>query len=211
MKLCFLFISVCVLSYGCASTKPEEMPDKLPRLVEQEPFPPMSEGLSKTRHDFDLRLQIGEDGTVLRAELMSPSGDAEWDSLALKRIEKWKFSPAMQAGKPLRIWISIRACVRCAEPLKMGLREIVCANSLLADSVYALLLAGEDFGKLVSKFSISKSKVYKGDLGEVDIHRYSEEVQKTLLHLGENEFTKPLAMGEQFAIFQRIVWDVRLQ
>jgi parvulin-like peptidyl-prolyl isomerase len=93
----------------------------------------------------------------------------------------------------------------------MGLREIVCANSLIADSVYALLLGGEDFGKLVSKFSISKSRALNGDLGEVDIHRYTEEVQKALLHLRENEFTKPLAMGEQYAIFQRIVWDVRLQ
>ena len=93
----------------------------------------------------------------------------------------------------------------------MGLREIVCENSLVADSVYALLLAGEDFGKLVSGFSISKSKSDNGNLGEIDIHRYTEAVQKALLQLKENGFTKPLAMGDQFVIFKRIAWDVRLE
>ena len=93
----------------------------------------------------------------------------------------------------------------------MPLAEIVCANSSIADTVYTLLQGGEKFERMVSLYSVGKSRTYNGDLGEVDIHRYAENIQKSLLQLKANECTEPLAMGEQFVIFKRLVWDVRIQ
>ena len=109
------------------------------------------------------------------------------------------------------MWVTIRAYVKAEEPLTMGLAECVCMDQHLADSVYALLLTGEDFGRLVSLFSISKSKANNGDLGQVDIHRYEQGVQKTLRRLKENEITEPLAMGQQYVIFKRLTLKTPLQ
>ncbi len=211
MKPLYLFLFAIVVWSGCASIQPQELPDKLPHLIEQEPFPPMSYAVSKTHNEFDLRLQIEDNGNVLKAEILNPTGDAEWDSMAVQRIGKWRFSPAIHAGKPIRMWIAIRAYVRAEEPLTMGLEEFVCADSRLADSVYALLLTGENFGRLVSLFSISKSKANSGDLGQVDIHRYNQGVQKTLRQLKDNEITEPLAMGQQYVIFKRVALKMPLQ
>ncbi len=211
MKPHYLFFLAIVLWCGCASIQPQELPDKLPHLIEQEPFPPMSYALFKTHHEFDLKLQIEDNGNVLKAEILNPTGDAEWDSMAVQRIGKWRFSPAIHAGNPIRMWVTIRAYVKAEEPLTMGLADFVCMDPRLADSVYSLLLSGEDFGRLVSLFSISKSKANNGDLGQVDIHRYTKGVQKTLLQLKENEITEPLAMGQQYVIFKRVALKMPLQ
>lgn len=211
MKALYLFLLAIVLWCGCASIQPQELPDKLPHLIEQEPFPPMSYAISKTHPEFDLKLQIEDNGEVLQAEILNPTGDAEWDSMAIQRIGKWRFSPAILAGHPIRMWVRIRAYVRTEEPRTMGLAEFVCIDPRLADSVYALLLSGEDFGRLVSLLSISKSKANNGDLGQVDIHRYAQGVQKTLLQLKENEITEPLAMGQQYVIFKRTALKMPLQ
>ena len=211
MKPPYLFLSVLALWCGCASIQPQELPDKLPHLIEQEPFPPMSYAISKTHNEFDLKLQIEDNGNVLKAEILNPTGDVEWDSMAIQRIEKWRFSPAMLAGHPIRMWVRIRAHVKSEEPRTMDLAEFVCTDPRLADSVYALLLTGEDFGRLVSLFSVSKSKANNGDLGQVDIHRYTHGVQKRLLQLKENEITEPLAMGQQYVIFKRAALKMPLQ
>ena len=171
----------------------------------------MSNVLSSTHREFDLKLQIEDNGNVLKAEILNPTGDAEWDSIATMRIGKWRFAPAIHAGSPIRMWVTIRAYVRAEDPLTMGLAEFACMDPHLADSVYALLLTGENFGRLVSLFSISKSKANNGDLGQVDIHRYGQGVQRSLRHLKENEFTEPLAMGQQYVIFKRVAMKMPLQ
>ncbi len=211
MKTLYLFLLTPVLWCGCASIQPQEMPDKLPHLIEQEPFPAMSYAISNTHQEFDLKLQIADNGNVLKAEILNPTGDAEWDSMAVQRIEKWRFSPAIHSGSPIRMWVTVHAYIKAEEPLTMGLAEFVCMNSSLADSVYTLLLSGEDFGRLVFLFSISKSKANNGDLGQVDVHRYDQGVRKTLLRLKENEITEPLAMGQQYVIFKRVALKMPLQ
>jgi hypothetical protein len=211
MKPLYLLFLTLLLWCGCASFQPQELPDKLPHLIEQEPFPPMSYAVSKTHHEFDLKLQIEDNGNVLKAVILNPTGEAEWDSIATLRIGKWKFSPAIHAGNPIRMWVTIRAYVKSEEPLTMGLAEFTCMDLRLADSVHSLLLSGEDFGRLVSLFSISKSKANDGDLGQVDIHRYAHGVQKALRQLKENEITEPLAMGQHYVIFKRLALKIPLQ
>lgn len=211
MKTHYRCIFASLVALGCATTHPVELPDRLPQLIEQEPFPPMSDALFRTHHDFDLKLQIEDDGTVLRAEILNPTADSEWDSLAVSRVRRWKFSPAMHAGRPMRMWITFKASVKCEDPVFVDLAEIVLADAALADSAYALLIAGEDFEQLVSRFSVSQSKTVRGYLGAVDIHRYAEDVQKALLRLKESDITKPLAMGKRYTIFKRLRWNTRLQ
>ena len=206
----FLFLA-CAFAWGCASTQSIDMPEKMPRLIEQEPFPPMSEALLASHSELDLRILIAEDGSVLKAQLLNLSGDAEWDALAIARMEQWKFSPAIHNGKPIAMWINFHARVKCETPVYIGLAEIECESASVADSVYALLRSGEDFGLLVSNFSVSKSKGNHGDLGQVDISRYGEDVKHVLAELKENGYTEPLPMGEHYVIFKRLSTDVRFE
>ncbi len=210
MRATIFFLAGIFLA-GCASTQPSEPLERLPQLIVQEPFPPMSETLFHSRHDVDLKIQVAENGNVLRAELLNPTGDAEWDSLAVLRIGTWRFAPAMHEGKTMQMWVTIHAQIRFDDPITMHLAEIVCPSSTVADSVYDLLLAGEDFSKLASIYSIGPSGAQHGDLGEVDIHRYLHVVQKDLISLKENRFTRPLAMGDHFYIFKRVGRNVQYQ
>ncbi len=211
MKSTCIFFIACIIACGCASTQPTEMPEKMPRLIEQEPFPPMSEALLTNHSEVDLRILVAEDGSVLKAELLNPSGDAAWDALANARMKQWKFTPAMQNGKPLSMWINFRGHIRCETPVYIGLAEIVCGNVSVADSVYTFLRAGEDFRALVSRYSISSSKGNYGELGQVDISRYGMDVKPILAQLKENDFTQPVALGEHFVIFKRLATDERFQ
>jgi TonB family protein len=187
------------------------MPDKLPHLVEQEPFPPLPPALSQGRLQIDLRLQVAEDGTVSKGDILNASGDAAWDSLALTKIKKWRFSPAVYNGKPMAMWINIAARIKFEEPLFMRLSEIVCPSIAIADSVHALLTSGADFGLLATNFSISQSKDQRGDLGQIDICRYRDEVRKVLTDLKVDQVSDPVAVGDRYVIFKRQSEDIRFQ
>ena len=110
-----------------------------------------------------------------------------------------------------RITTRTHAHVKSETPVYIGLGEIVCESSVVADSVYSLLKAGESFDALASNFSISKSKGNHGDLGQVDISRYGERLRRVLKGLDENAYTEPLALGSHFVIFKRHASDVRFE
>jgi TonB family protein len=209
MKPASISLFACLLLWGCGSTESVDMPEVMPRLIEQEPFPPMSEALVLSHSELDLRILISEDGSVLKAQLINPSTDAAWDSLAGERMKEWKFSPAIHRGKPIAMWINFHAHVKFEIPVYVGLAEIECGTAELADSVFTLLQAGKNFDSLVSSFSISKSKENHGQLGQVDISRYGDRVKRILTALKGNGYTEPIALGEHFVIFKRLAADAR--
>jgi hypothetical protein len=194
---------------GCITTQPTDT-YIAPKLVDQEPFPALPPNLAAFSQDFHMKLQIGTDGTVLHVLLDHWSGDADWDSVAVQRIRKWRFSPGLFNGTPVRLWVDLHACVRCEEPIMMGVLEITCPTRVLADSVYMLLQAGQDFETLAVQFSIAPSRVQRGRLGEVDIHRFPKDVNHALTHIKTNEFTSPLAVGNFYCIYKRVPRDVRV-
>ena len=93
----------------------------------------------------------------------------------------------------------------------MRLAEIVCPSSEIADYVRGLLSAGKDFALLASSFSVSQSKDQGGNLGQIDICRYRDEVRKVLGDLSENEVSQPVEVGQKYVIFKRLADDVRFQ
>jgi hypothetical protein len=205
-----LLLSFFVLLFaGCAGSQQIDT-YVAPRLIEQEPFPALPPNLAAYSQDFHIKLQIGSDGSVLRVTLEHWSGDADWDSLAVSKIRLWRFTPPMYNGKPIKLWIDLQACVRCAEPVLRGLAEIVCPTRELADSVYALLRQGGEFEQIASLYSIAPSRANRGRLGEVDIHRFPDELHDALSDLQLNEYTSPLAVGSYFCIYKRVPWDVRV-
>ena len=138
MKSTWIFTIAFALACGCASTESVDMPEKMPRLIEQEPFPPMSEALLARHSELDLRILIAEDGSVLKAELLNPINDAAWDALASEQIKQWKFSPAMHNGKPVSMWINFHAHVNAKPPVYIGLAEIECGSTSISVSRFGL-------------------------------------------------------------------------
>jgi len=194
---------------GCVASQPTDS-YIAPKLIDQEPFPTLPPNLASYRQDFHMKLQVGTDGSVLRVQLAHWSGDPEWDSLVVSRIRRWRFTPGMYNGMPVKLWVDLHACVRCQEPVMMGVMEIVCPTRTIADSVYALLKRGSDFEMLAAQFSIAPSRTHGGRLGEVDIHRFPETVHEVLVDVKANEFTPPLAVGNYFGIYKRVPWDMRV-
>jgi len=203
--------ALCLLFVACVTSELSEMPDILPKLIKQESFPPLPTALSRYRNDFDLKLLIGKDGSVLRAELLTTSGDLRWDSLALGRVYLWKFTPAIYKNAPVQIWTSIRASVRPQQPLYMGLAEIACGSSALADSLYTALQNGADFEMLATEFSVVRSHEHDGYLGQVDIHSYPSEVQEVLANLSVDEVAHPVKLDESYVIFKRVPWNIIIE
>jgi TonB family protein len=153
---------------------------------------------------MDMVLFILEDGSVNNIRLRKASGDAAWDSLAAASIRQWRFVPAHLENHPVSAWFRLRLMVRYANPQYLSLAEIMCPTKEKADSVYDALEKGEDFGELATLYSVAPSRERKGELGEVDINLYSENVCEVIKHLGVEEFTKPIKYGDLFAIFKRL-------
>jgi hypothetical protein len=195
---CLLFLS------GCSIFQSEESITIQPKLLQQAPLPPITESIYKERFEFYCDLLIAENGDVEKVELLTGSGDANWDSLAALSLLSWKFSPAIRNGNPIKVLVRRRFIVVFEQPIMIPLAEIQFNNDTLADSVYNALQNGADFTELVMKYSISDSREKKGNLGDINIKLYSNEISNVLGKLKEGEFTEPLKYGESFIIFKRV-------
>jgi hypothetical protein len=147
---------------------------------------------------------INENGDVEKANLLTSSGDATWDSLTAVSLLAWKFSPAIVDGKPIRLTIRRKFIVLYEQPVFVSLAEIQVKDISLADSIYKALVNGSDFSMLAIKYSISSSQELKGYLGRVDLKHFSKDIFDILSKLNEGEFTLPIKYGENYIIFKRL-------
>ena len=177
--------------------------DKIPSVIYQEPLPPFPKEMRKQVNKLDTRLLISEEGKVLDAQILSSSSNKEWDSLAIEKIKKWIFTPAILNNKPIKIWITQPIRISIKEPLFLPLSEIVLDNATIAFQIYDSLINGADFDIFVNKYSISESKKDNGYIGLINIRNLDPEIQKYLEKLEENEFTKPIIYKGKYTIFKR--------
>lgn len=177
--------------------------DKIPSVIYQEPLPPFPKEMKKQVNKLDTRLLISEEGKVLEAQIISSSSNKEWDSLAIEKIKKWIFTPAILNNKPIKIWITQPIRISIKEPLFLPLFEIVFDNATIAFQIYDSLINGADFDVFVNKYSVSESKKDNGYIGLINIRNLDPEIQKYLEKLEENEFTKPIIYKGKYTIFKR--------
>lgn len=196
----FLLSLFCFWGYSAINNTTDNV---APKLLMQEPLPPDSKSI-QANLKLNMDLLINSDGTVGKVRLLNSSGDKEWDSLAINSIRKWKYTPAMINEKPVAIWLRQSAIVAYMDPKFLSLAEIVCPTYEEADSVYNALLTGNDFSKLVAKYSVSDSKNHNGNIGTVDIRYYPENIRQELISLIDENFTKPLEFGNQFIILKKV-------
>ena len=203
MKKIF-FICLFFITSGCTVFQPEEANLIQPKLLMQSELPPLRQSTFSNYFEFYCEMQINIHGEVERAKLLTSSGDAEWDSLAELSLLKWKYSPAIYDGHPIKLLISRKIRVVFAEPIIFSIAEIQLDNREVADSVYQALLNGADFTLLVQNYSTSDSKTNNGFIGNVNVKHFSEDISFEISKLKEGEFTKPLNFGDHYIIFKRI-------
>lgn len=61
-----------------------------------------------------VKMLVDRDGSVMRVVVVRPSGFPTLDTAAVEAAYNWKFSPAIQNKKPVRVWV--------AAPMKFELR-----------------------------------------------------------------------------------------
>jgi len=198
-----LFIVSLILA-ACAGTSPDINPMKYPELLIQYPLPELPASVKLPPSFLDLEIFVQENGSVERVRLLTGSGSASWDSLAIQTIRQWRFLPARVDDHAISKWIRLRASIRYSEPLMMPLSGIFCRESSTSDTVYGLLESGAAFDELAKQYSSDPSASVGGMIGTVNIYTYPENVRRELENLDRNKYTHPIRYGNHYVIFKRL-------
>jgi protein TonB len=67
-------------------------------------YPNMSRRLRETG-TVQMRVRVSADGQPLDVELANSSGYVRLDEAAKAAVKKWRFQPAMRAGKAIEAWV----------------------------------------------------------------------------------------------------------
>ncbi len=205
LKVLFLVLigSAVGLLSSCASFNSLNSNIVPPTLIEKASLPQPPAALGQRNFYIQMELLVGKEGTIRHVTLTKSSGDSDWDAAAVERIKQWKYSPALMNNKPIQMRIIQTAKVISSPPIMMDLSQIACATSSQADSAYSLLKHGAPFDSTAAVFGSSVTVVHSGHVGEVDIHQYSDDIQKALRGLEAGEITEPLPLGPYWTIFKR--------
>jgi TonB family protein len=201
-------VLAALLLCGCATFELPDTSYSLPEVTYRSSLPPWPFHSDNVSLNMTFRIHVAVDGTVNGAIIETPSGSKEWDSLASAEVRKWRYSPALMNGQPAALWLRQTITMRFDKPLYMKIAELTCPEETLADSVYAMLLAGVSFDSLARQFSVSDSRDRGGVVGEVDLHTLPLHISKEVATLHKGEITKPLKLGRQYVIYKRLTNSV---
>jgi len=177
---------------GCTVTREVEVPATQLELIDMTPLPPMQTPSFSGGTKLSVLLHVMKDGTVENVRILGPSGDGGWDSLAVQAIKQWRYAVPRREGVPIDIWFRQLVVVQIQEPIEMTIGELASSTMREADSLYASLEKGAVLDTL-----------FKRALVTVNIMRYPQHVRETLRHLREDDYTRPLRLGEKYVIYKR--------
>lgn len=198
-------IVIVLLLSGCTFFSETQQPDQLPELVYHTPLPPTPSEWLGAAPRLEVLFRVAKNGTVREVKFLTPTGSKSWESHALEEMKHWQFSPTRADKDTIPVWIHVPLRIRQTEPKTLFVEELVCNDRVFADSAYILLLAGRDIESIVKELSSPPSVVNHRAAGEIDLRRYSKQIQEELSKLRGNEFTKPIQMGDSFIIFRRLI------
>lgn len=199
----YLLVVLLLLS-GCAVPLPETHVEQYPQLIETAPLPPPPSWYHRSEMVLEMRIFVAADGSVRELAWLESSGDREWDARAKNAVLRWRYTPAIESGKPTGIWVRHTVKVRFEDLVAVPLAEIVCLTREVADSVYSLIDAGSNFGALAKEVSVGEEGRAGGFRGLTNIGVFPTAVREVLRHLREGEVTLPLPLGDRFVIFKRV-------
>lgn len=197
-------VLAALLLCGCATFELPDTSYSLPEVTYQPSLPPWPFHTDNASLNLTFKVHVSVDGSVNNALIESSSGSKEWDSLALAQVRKWRYSPALMNGQPTALWLRQSITLRFDKPLFMMIAELTCPERALADSLYAMLIAGASFDSLARQFSVSDSREHGGLVGEMDIHTLPIYISKEVGTLHSGEISKPLKLGRNYVIYKRL-------
>ncbi len=187
---------------GCAIFGSVEGKITPPTLIEKVALPTPPAG--NENMFLKAELLVAKDGSVRLVRLLTSSGDSKWDSDAVDIIKQWKYSPPLENNVPVQMRIVQIAHVVATPPLQVHLAQLFFKTESQADSALALLKAGASFDSLAGTNSIKNSVLHGGDLGDVDVHLFPQDIQGELSSLKQGQLSQVLPMGPYYSIFKRI-------
>jgi TonB family protein len=188
---------------GCSSIQ-QTTTNYAPVLLVQHPFPSIPLSISQPDVLLAADIFILSDGSVGDVKLQRGSGIKEWDSIAVATIRTWEFTPMRVNNNPVDCWVHQKMRVRIAEPELFSLSALLFPSYEIADSFYTHLAKGRKFEDVVNSVSQFPALGKYMDLGEVDIHQYSEFIRSSLTNLSEGGYTKPIKYDDHYIIFKRV-------
>ncbi|MDR3667269.1 MAG: energy transducer TonB [Ignavibacteriaceae bacterium] len=199
-----LIILICLIIFaGCSSIQQTTI-TQAPVLLIQHPFPSVPPTLSRPDQLIEANIYLNKDGSVFDVILKKGSGIKAWDSIAVKTIRTWEYSPMLVDNKPVVCWVHQKIKVRIAEPVLYSLSALLFPSYEIADSFYNTLLGGNKFDEVANSISkVPKLGKYI-DIGEVDIYQYAEPIRNRISDLDKGEFTKPIKFDNNYIIFKRL-------
>jgi TonB family protein len=201
------FLLAVLFFAGCASTPETIVSERLPSPI-GEVFLPVYPSEVPYSVRIHVRALILNDGSVRSAQISPRTGNDLWDSLAVLAIKSWHFSPALQNGRPVPAWIRFPVTLRFAEAHPIPLAEIVVSTRSLADSIYALVQEGQDFGALALRYSLGPTAQDSGYLGARPLKDFPLPVQMAITSVGPGQVTRPILVDGRYVIYKRLRKDV---
>jgi hypothetical protein len=201
MKLSVLLICLGFLS-GCYSIQ-QTTNNHAPVLLVQHPFPYVPISIYRPDCFLTTDIFILEDGSVSDVKLQTNSGYKEWDSVVVATIMTWEYSPMKVGDKPVSCWVHQKMRVKIDDPVIYSLSALLFPSYEVADSVYNDLVVGRKFEEIAQSISLLPMLGKHIEIGEVDIHQYSESIRSNLVSLSEGEFTRPIKYDDHYIIFKR--------
>ncbi len=194
----------CAVMTGCAGQNDILLPDVYPHLADAGSI--YYPGSDLTRRDVTayLLLFVGDRGNVIRVELQRTTGSPALDDTIRHAAMRWKYTPAVNDGKPVAIWISQKISIQFQPLTSLYLSEIVVQRATLADSLRQQILQGSDFEILAKEYSLAASGRNGGSIGKVMITDFQPAIWKSISRLMPGECTEPIPFNHQFAIYKRI-------
>lgn len=196
-------------SGGCRAPSDTFAPERLPSPVGDVYLPVYPSEVPYSVR-MTVRALIDSEGTVRSAQITPRSGNDLWDSLAALSIKRWKFTPALQNGRAVPAWIRFPVTLRFSEPHPIPLAEIILTAPSLADSIYNLLLEGQNFGEMAKRFSEGTTSRDSGYIGSRPLKDFPLPVQMAITSVGPGQVTRPILIDGRYVIYKRLRKDVNL-
>jgi TonB family protein len=197
-------VVVAAMFAGCAFFSETQSPDTLPQLVYRTALPAVPANWADFQPKLEVLFHLSRTGEITDARFVNPTGYDVWERKALEEMKQWRFSPARLGQDFVPVWVRVPITVRFTDTNKMLLVQLVCVDRACADSAYELLESGHQFESIVKELPDAGARTYEKNIGETDIRVYPAHVQKELVKLKENGFTKPIPVGDSFVIFKRL-------
>jgi len=200
MKLIAALACACALA-GCASGPRTGSEGPQVQILSSTPLPALTTPATGLGLKLTALFRIRADGSVAGVSLLTSSGDAAWDTQAVRAMKGWRFTRnPLGEETPIRYSVVVRPALE--DQIFMTLGEIPSSSRREADSLYALLENGADFSAL-AQAAAPTGAAARPLVQTLDITALPATVKDRVHCLREEEITRPFRIGSGYFIYKR--------